>query len=415
MENRVSSFSGLIKALGPGILFAGAAIGGSHLIQSTRAGADYYFDLVWIILLVNLFKYPFFEYGHRYFIATGESILEGYNKQGKLFLSIFAILSAVTGVVNYIALSAITAGLLENLIGIELDNVMLTIIVMAASVIMILVGKFSLLDKTMKLVIIVLSVSTITAFVMAAMNAPPMPIVADKDIWSPVGIAFLIALMGWMPAPVEASAWTSLWALERSKQTNYMPTLREALTDFHIGYIGTAIMALFFVGLGAFVMYGSGIEFSPKGELFSAQLVMLYTKSLGEWSAPIIKTSALLTIFSSLITVIDAYPRTLTNSLLILKPNFNKFKYLGLQITIILAVISAIVLLAVPKTMKELLQIATIIAFLTAPLFSYLNYKSVTSKYFPIEYTPKLWLKILSFMGIAYLSIFSLIYLYSLI
>ena len=30
-----------LKKLGPGILFAGAAIGVSHLVQSTKAGADF--------------------------------------------------------------------------------------------------------------------------------------------------------------------------------------------------------------------------------------------------------------------------------------------------------------------------------------------------------------------------------------
>ena len=72
-----------LKKLGPGLLFAGAAIGVSHLVQSTRAGADFGFGLLWALLLINLFKYPFFQFGPRYAIATGESLLEGYQKLGK--------------------------------------------------------------------------------------------------------------------------------------------------------------------------------------------------------------------------------------------------------------------------------------------------------------------------------------------
>ena len=48
------------KKLGPGLLYAGAAIGVSHLVQATRAGALYAFDLALVILLINLIKYPFF-------------------------------------------------------------------------------------------------------------------------------------------------------------------------------------------------------------------------------------------------------------------------------------------------------------------------------------------------------------------
>jgi Mn2+/Fe2+ NRAMP family transporter len=67
----------LLKAIGPGILFAGAAIGGSHLIQSTRAGADYGYTLLLLVILANLFKYPFFEFSYRFTSAKSKSLLEG--------------------------------------------------------------------------------------------------------------------------------------------------------------------------------------------------------------------------------------------------------------------------------------------------------------------------------------------------
>jgi len=46
----------IIKKLGPGLLFAGAAIGVSHLVQSTRAGADFglvYFGLYYYLTSLN--------------------------------------------------------------------------------------------------------------------------------------------------------------------------------------------------------------------------------------------------------------------------------------------------------------------------------------------------------------------------
>ena len=94
-----------LKSLGPGLLFAGAAIGVSHLVQSTRAGADFGLGLIWALLLVNLFKYPFFQFGPRYASATGESLLDGYKKLGKgvlvayyiiTFATMFTIQTAVT-------------------------------------------------------------------------------------------------------------------------------------------------------------------------------------------------------------------------------------------------------------------------------------------------------------------------------
>ena len=100
-----SQFTRFLKTLGPGLLFASTAIGVSHLVQSTRAGATYGYALLWAILIANLLKYPSFEYGSRYANATGESLIDGYGRFGKwalylyLFITVtpmFIIIAAVS-------------------------------------------------------------------------------------------------------------------------------------------------------------------------------------------------------------------------------------------------------------------------------------------------------------------------------
>ena len=58
-------------AFGPGLLFAGAAVGVSHLVQSTRAGASYGLAMLAIVLLANIVKFPAFRFGPHYAAATG--------------------------------------------------------------------------------------------------------------------------------------------------------------------------------------------------------------------------------------------------------------------------------------------------------------------------------------------------------
>jgi Mn2+/Fe2+ NRAMP family transporter len=122
-----------IKNLGPGLLFAGAAIGVSHLVQSTRAGADFGFGLLWALLLVNLFKYPFFQFGPRYASATGESLIDGYKRLGSWVLVAYFVLTLLTMFTIQAAVTVVTAGLANNLFGIT-DNVGLwsTLITLAA-------------------------------------------------------------------------------------------------------------------------------------------------------------------------------------------------------------------------------------------------------------------------------------------
>ena len=81
--NTAAPQSSFLKSLGPGLLFAGAAIGVSHFVQSTRAGADFGFGLLAVVILANVFKYPAFAFGPWYASATGTSLLEGYRRQGK--------------------------------------------------------------------------------------------------------------------------------------------------------------------------------------------------------------------------------------------------------------------------------------------------------------------------------------------
>lgn len=59
-------FNSFLSKLGPGLLYAGAAVGVSHLVQSTRAGGMFGFELILAIVIIHLIKYPFFEFGPRY-------------------------------------------------------------------------------------------------------------------------------------------------------------------------------------------------------------------------------------------------------------------------------------------------------------------------------------------------------------
>ena len=156
-----------LKTLGSVLLFAGAAIGVSHLVQSTRAGADFGFGLLWALILVHLFKYPFFQYGPRYATATGESLLDGYKKLGKGVLVTYFILSIATMFTIQTAVTIVTAGLASSLFGDFVSIEVWTIIILFICFSLLIVGKYKLLDNLMKIIIIVLTISTLVAVVAA--------------------------------------------------------------------------------------------------------------------------------------------------------------------------------------------------------------------------------------------------------
>jgi Mn2+/Fe2+ NRAMP family transporter len=400
-----------IKKLGPGLLFAGAAIGVSHLVQSTRAGADYGWGLLWALLLVNLFKYPFFQFGPRYALATGESLLDGYFKLGKGYLWIYFFLNIATMFTIQTAVTIVTAGLASNLFGISSNMIYWSIAVTAICYSILLIGRYQLLDKVIKVIIITLTISSILA-VLIAFSKEGTPIGLTQVFPQEAGLLFVIAFMGWMPAPIDISIWHSIWVLEKKNDLKNKFSLKEGLFDFNVGYLTTVFLGVCFVGLGALVMFGSGLEFSNKGNIFAGQLIDLYTSNLGDAAYGIIAITALTTMVSTTITTLDASPRAMSKTIQLLFHKKNKDFYL-IWITI-LAVGTCLIFLFLLSEMGLLVQIATVLSFLTAPFYALLNYRLVTSNHMPKRDQPSQNIKKLSLLGIIFLTGFTVVYLLSL-
>lgn len=395
-----------LKKLGPGFLFAGAAIGVSHLVQSTRAGADFGFGLLWALILINLVKYPFFEFGPRYAAATGESLLEGYKKLGKGVLIAYFILTFASMFTIQTAVTIVTAGIASSLFGFG-SIVIWTAVITAICFSILLLGRYKLLDSLMKVIVICLTISTILAVILAIQPETTVSFsqVLPSDALS---VAFLIAFMGWMPAPLDISIWHSIWTVEKQK-LNTSITPKQSRFDFNIGYVTTIILGIGFVSLGALVMYGSGDTFSPKGGEFANQLISMYTFSLGDSAKIVIGIAALTTMFSTSLTTLDASPRVMSLTSEILSGKKHKRGYILWLLVLVLGTLSIFFFFI--SEMGLLIKIATILSFLTAPFYAIINFKLLTGKHTPREARPSFIMKIYSTLSIGILIAFSIWYL----
>lgn len=409
----MEKFRQFLKILGPGLLYAGAAVGVSHLVQSTKAGALFNFDLVWVLLLANFLKYPFFEYGPRYAVATGKNLVQGYASVGKWAVILFTLLTVLSMFIIQATVTVVTAGLIANLFHITLSFKVLSVLVLIAAMLILMIGKFSLLDKAMKFIMLLLAISTLMAvFAALGIHKEINPETLTRFTWShEADILFLIAFVGWMPAPIDVSVWSSLWNVAKMEDLGYNPDLKSVLTEFRVGYIGTAFLAVGFVVMGALVMYGTGEELSSNGTTFSGQLISMYTTSLGSWAKWVVGIAALTTMVSTTLTVLDAYPRVLKSIYSSLFPTQAKRNpYL---IGIVVMVIGAsLMIIYAAKSMGYMVTFATTMSFLTAPILAWLNYRVVTDDHMPIDARPGIFLKTLSWIGIVFFVTFTLVYLY---
>ena len=217
-------------------------------------------------------------------------------------------------------------------------------------------------------------------------------------------------MMGWMPAPIEVSAWNSLWLLEKQKTQSVTPD--QALFDFNLGYITTAILAIVFLALGALVMHGSGEQFSDSGAQFANQLIRLYSQVMGEDTRYLIGIVAFLCIFSTTVTVIDGYSRTLNMGWQLLAKQPDNPNRLNL----IMLAVSALglgLILFFKGGLLPLLEFVMILAFMTTIIFAGLNFKLMISTHLPEAQRYGTRMRVLSWIGLLYLISFALLFVYS--
>ncbi len=408
---------GTLKALGPGFLFAAVSIGVSHLVQSTRAGAGHGLSLVVVIVAAMVLKYPLFEFGHRYAAATGKSLLEGYRRQGTWTLVVYLVLTLGTMFTVLATVTAVTAGLAIQLTGLEWSLLTWSAVITVTCALLIGIGRYPLLDAAIKVIMVLLALSTFAAVIAA------LPGIQPGRLWGPVtmaDIAFIVGLVGWMPTGMDVSVWQSFWALARRRQTGHVPTLRQALFDFRLGYFGTGIIALLFCGLGAAVMFNSGVEIDRSASGFARQLIELYTSTLGDWSRPIIGTAAFTAMLSTTLTVIDGFPRALQlTGRRFRGPETDEevatsaVRTAGFWIWAFILIAGGLLIIRYAmSSLLSLVDLATILSFATAPFLAILAYRAMTAADVPNEFQPGRGLRTTAIVGIVFLLAFLGYFLY---
>lgn len=402
-----AGWRGRIASMGPGLIAASAAIGASHLVSSTQAGALYGWQLAVLIIAANVLKYPFFRFGPQYTAESGHSLVEGYARKGKPYLIAFFILCTLSSVISSAAVSLLASVILVNVLpaswGISVSAAAATIFVV--SWLILIGGHYRALDGITKVVVVTLAISTVVAVILAAAQAPGgQPQVEVASPWSMATLAFLVALVGWMPAPIEVSALNSMWI--KAKQQQRQLSTREILFDFNVGYVMLSALAVVFLALGVFVQYGSGEELQMEGGAYVPQLMAMYGAAIGQWAVPFMGWIAFFTMASTVLAVVDGYSRVCAESVRLLRGKGEMTRRAkDLWITGISAV-ALVIVTQMSDNLADMLRFAMTTAFIAAPVYAWLNFALVRR-----ERNLSVGLRVLSYVGLAFLIGFAGLYL----
>ena len=393
----LSSERHFLKAIGPGLLLAAIAVGVSHLVQSTRAGALYGFAMLIFIVVAVVTKYPTYRFAPQYTQATGVSMVEGFRRQGLWALTLFALVFPIPALVAVAAVTIVTAGVAKAAFYLGASPANITVTILAITAVLLIMGRYHWLDLLMKPVMVVLTVTTVAA---AVLVLPYIDWSHSGNLW-PVTfdmrtILFAAALIGWMPAPLESAVIHTLWLKAKVQDTAYRPSGRESSLDFHIGYVATLLLAVCFLVLGAGVMHGKGVLFEESAGAFAAQVMSLYTETLGDWSRPLIAAAALAVMYSTVIAAIDGFSRITASTILCFrgpeKPHqargLDAWNVLYVMAILVFCVGAMVIIMFFLRSFKTLIDIATTLSFLTTPVLAFLIHRSIMSADVPAEAKP---------------------------
>ncbi|HNP36520.1 MAG TPA: Nramp family divalent metal transporter [Woeseiaceae bacterium] len=404
---------GLLRRLrdrtGPGLLFAASSVGVSHLVQSTRAGAEYGLTFIALIVVVCLVKYPVYLFGSTYAAATGNSLVDSYRKQGRWAIVIFTVALLIDMFVATAAVSLVTAGLIKNLMHIEAGAQAVAIMLLLACGTLLIVGRYRLFESLSKLFVVLFCVLTVAAALVStslldfsAHDYFPV-FTADRP-----SILFAIAVAGWMPTSVAASVFLSVWVKARAETSRGRLTPKEALFDFNLGYFSTMALALCFLLLGTALLYGANIGIAQTTTGFAAQVIEMFTSVFGAWTFTGVAALASIVMISTLLTLLDGPPRTLAA---IIREHGSTQKTIFALTVVQIAGTTSLLLLFI-TSFTAFVDFATSTAFLTAPVLAYLNHKAVTSGDVAVELRPGRAMRAWSVLGVVFYTVFFAAYLY---
>ncbi|WP_440876156.1 NRAMP family divalent metal transporter [Thalassotalea sp. PLHSN55] len=412
------SFAKLFSLLGPGIVWAATSIGVSHIVQSTRAGADFGFALLGFIVLAHVIKYPFFLFGPKYAGLTGKSLLDGYKNIGSWAFYLFLILTFITMFFVQSGVTIVTAALAVNLFGdiLSLSQWAALILVLVGAVL--IIGHYTLLSTLLKWMMLVLVVCSLVALLGAfnKLGLAPSSEAPVISLTSAASIAFIVALIGWMPTAIEVSVWHSLWTLSRGKKPS-PESAKNAVLDFNIGYCCSFFLAIVFLWLGALLMFGQGEGFANSAAVFASQLVALYSQSLGQWSWLLMAIVTFVALFSTTFAVADGFPQVWQRAV-VLKAGHSKTgnSNVGNKAYIISLIILVMgswwIINDFAADIKGLLDFVTTVSFVSAPIYAWLNYKVMMGADVDDAFKPQGLFKVYTLICLTILTLFSLFFLW---
>jgi len=182
-----------------------------------------------------------------------------------------------------------------------------------------------------------------------------------------------------------------------------------------VGFVASLILALCFLLLGAGVMHGTGVPLAKGAAAFSSQVIELFTNVMGQWTYPLIAVASITVMFSTLMTLLDGYPRIVASIIRELSPKHGE-RLAGIPtydlVIVLLCFGSVTVITLLMNSFSAFINLTSVIVFVLGPILAYLNHRAIFGEEIPAASRPGLLMKIWSIAGLLVMTLLGVLYFY---
>lgn len=374
------NFRQTLGFLGPGFILIGSIVGSGELILTTSLGAHVGFVALWFIILSCLCKTIFQAELGRYTISSGDTCLEAFNRLPgpRLRVNWFIwlwLLWQIPGLVNGGGILGSVGQVLATAFPV-LDQTIWAVLVAVVNVAILLIGRYSFLEKASTVMVMTFSAVTVFGAVSLQMSVNAVD-VAEALQGLRIQVAPLVApaALYWVVSAFAATGVSggelmsySYWCVEKgyaryAGETDHSQAwvdrargwIKVMQTDVWLATGVFTVTTLAFFWLGAGVMRPQGLVVEDSAMITT--LSSIYTSSLGPWASGLFLVGAFFVLYSTIFSGTAGGSRMYADALCVLKVvDFTDFKRRMTWIrvfTVFIPVTQAIFFffLAAPKSM----------------------------------------------------------------
>jgi Mn2+/Fe2+ NRAMP family transporter len=359
----------ILSMIGPGVVWAGLAIGGGELVLIPRVGSIYGMMFLWMPLLAIAIKYFMLNEIGRWSVATGTSIFDGLAMipgPSKWLSWLLLFVSLYLGAVHIGGLVSMVGIIFHTIVQIFTPFVW-SIVIMVSFVAVSWTKSYSILEKVL---MVFVGLLTISAVLIGLSYFPPLKDLAEgfafqipsvTPDWavtnykiSKTPMVEILPAMAFAGCGAVNSLWYSDWTLskglglgkyfdglentalkyedlknlDRSNVVRIKGWIRVMFHDSLWGANFLTILVTFSYLILAIVILHP-LKEAPGGMKFITTLSQTFTKTLGPWAHWLYLAGAFGVIYSTMATIYDGYARTINKLILICAPNWNGYRRLS--------------------------------------------------------------------------------------